>query len=116
MAINDGTVTSARGFSGTITGLIQESVEETNGARSITKVKDEANKTAEVVVADPFVEKSVTATVLSTYAGALRLGSVLAYGTGTPVKHLVTAHRTTSTPKFQRIAMTLRKEGSMTYV
>ena len=113
MAINDGTTTSARGFSGTITGLIQESVDETTGARSITKIKNETNKTAEVVVADPFVEKSVTATTLATYAGALRLGSVLSYNS---IKHLVTAHRTTSTPKFQRIAMTLRKEGSMTYV
>jgi len=112
MAINDGTTTSARGFEGTITGLIQETVEDTVGARSITKVKDEANKTAEVVIADPFVEKAITAVVLATYAGALRLGSVQPYNSD---KYCVTAHRTSSTPKFRRISMTLRKEGSMTY-
>ncbi len=112
MAISDGTTSSARGFSGTITGLVQESAEETSGARSITKVKDEANKTAQVVIADKFNEVGITATCLATYSGTLRLGSTLSYNS---IVHCVTAHRTTRTAKFKRIAMTLRKETSMTY-
>lgn len=113
--INDGTTESERGFSGTIPGLVQSNVEETAGARSITKVKGEINETAQVVIADAFTEKAITATILASHSAEYRLGTVVAYGTGTPVNMCVTAARRSKTAKFHRLAMTLRKEASMTY-
>ena len=112
MAINDGTTTSARGFLGTVTGFVQDTTETTNGARSITKVKGEDNETAEVVIADPFVEHSINATVLATHATTYRIGDRLTYNS---VNHCITAARRSRTPKFERYALTIRKETSMTY-
>lgn len=112
MAISDGKTASARGFLGTITGLVQESVDQTNGARSITKVKGELNETAEVIIADPFEELGINAVILSSYASALRMGSTLTYNS---VNYCVQAARKTKTQKFHNLNLTLRKEGSMTY-
>lgn len=110
--INDGTTVPLTGFPGTITGLIQETVEQTNGMRSTERVKAEDNTTGAVVMTDPFTDYALSAVVLATYAGALRIGSVQSYNS---VIHRVTAHSTASTRTLRRINMTLRKEGSMTY-
>lgn len=112
MAISDGTTASARGFLGTITGLVQETVDQTNGARSITKVKGELNETAEVVIADPFVELGINAVMLASFSSTIRMGTTLTYNS---VNYCVQAARKTRTAKFHNLNMTLRKEGSMTY-
>jgi type II secretory pathway component PulK len=57
--------TPAKGFAGTIAGLVQETVEETAGARSIQKIMAEDANVASVLIADPFEELSVNATVLA---------------------------------------------------
>jgi len=93
---------------------VQETVEESSGARSITKVKGEINETAQVVVADPFEEKNVSAVILAALTATYRLGTGVAYGADA-VNYCVTAARRSKSPKFHRIQMTLRKEGSMTY-
>ncbi len=114
MAINDGSTTPVKGFAGTMTGLVQSTVEESAGARSITKVKGEDNETAAVIVADPFEEISITGSVLSTLVQALTPGSVATYNL---VKYAVQPGATkTLTSKFARLNMTLRKPGSITYV
>ncbi len=113
MAINDGTTVPVKGFAGTITGLVQSQVEESNGARSITKVKGEDNETAAVLIADPFKELQITGTVLSTLVQAITPGSVATYNA---VKYAVQPGATkTLTSKFARLSMTLRKPGSITY-
>jgi hypothetical protein len=113
--INDGTTESERGFPGTIPGLVQESVEEVSGARSVTKIKGEKNETAQVVFADAFEEKAISATILASLTATFRKGTIVAYGTGTPVNMCVTDARRSKTAKFHRIQLKLRKEASMTY-
>ena len=113
MAINDGTTVPVKGFAGTITGLVQSQVEESNGARSITKVKGEKNETLSVLIADPFEEIQISGTVLSTYSQAVTPGSVAAYN---EVNYAVQPGATkTLTSKFARLSVTLRKPGSITY-
>jgi hypothetical protein len=110
--INDGTTTPLNGYAGTITGLVQESAEHVAGMRSIERVKAEDNTTGAVVMTDPNTEVTVSAVVLATYAGTLRIGSVQSYNS---VVHRVKAHSTASSRTMRRINMTLIKEGSMTY-
>jgi uncharacterized membrane protein YjjP (DUF1212 family) len=106
--------TPVKGFAGTIAGLVQETVEETAGARSIQKIMAEDANVAAVLIADPFEELSVNATVLAAgLVATFTPGAVLTYNS---VKYAVQpGARKSHTPKFCRLAFTLRKPASLTY-
>ena len=112
MAINDGTTVPLSGFSGTIVGLIQQTAEETNGARKIERVTGESNETAAVVITGPYKDVSISATVLTTFALALRMSTPFAYNS---VNYRTTAKSDSKSPTLSRLNLTGRKEDSMTY-
>jgi hypothetical protein len=112
MPINDGSTTPLSGFSGTITGLIQTGVEETNGARKTERVTNESNETAAVVVTGRFKEVAIAATVLTTSTADYKISEAFAYNA---VNYRITAAPRVSSPTLTRINLTGRKEASMTY-
>jgi hypothetical protein len=107
-----GGLTPLTGFPGTITGITQQSVEETNGARKTERVKNESNETGAVVFTGLFKDVSISGTVLDAYAGALRMSSEFAYNA---VNYRATAVSRSKTRTLSRLNLTGRKEASMTY-
>jgi hypothetical protein len=112
MAINDGSTVPLTGFAGTVSGVLQNTVEETNGARKIERVPNESAETAAVVVTGKHKDLTLAATVLSTFAATYRMSSVIAYN---GVNYRATAVSRSRTPTLNRLNLSLRKEANMTY-